>query len=95
MASNGKLPIEQVYRILKIEDGKENDNEYYDFLLRLSNCIKEYRKKNNLSNKELADQLGVTTTLVSRIESGNKNLGLKTVIKFLTHINKKISITNF
>ena len=92
MATNNKLPVEQAYRILQIEDGEDNSNEYYDFLTSLSQCIRNYRKEHNLSNKEMADKLGVTTTLVSRIESGSKNLGIKTIIKFLSHIDKKIVI---
>ena len=92
MTLKTKMPVEQVYRILKIEDGQEKDNEYYDFLVNFANLVKTYRKENHLSNKEFADKVGVTTTLVSRVESGNKNLGIKTIIKFLSYMDKKINI---
>lgn len=89
-----KLPSSQVVRMFtETEKSKsEADDLLYDTLKELSQSIREYRKENNITNKELADMCGITTSVMSRLESGYQNIALKTVCKVLAIINKKLAI---
>lgn len=74
------------------ESNSEAEKIYYDLLCDIANFTIKYRKANGITNKELADELGITTSLVSRIESGNKNLSIKTIAKVLAKAKGKIII---
>lgn len=45
--------------------------------------LKEYRDKRNLTNKELADLIGVHESTISRIINGKKGVGYKFIIGVL------------
>lgn len=89
-----KLPSSQVIRMFAEEkkSTSETDDLLYDTLREISQAIREFRKENNITNKELADMCGITTSVMSRLESGYQNIALKTVCKVLVVINKKIKI---
>jgi transcriptional regulator with XRE-family HTH domain len=44
----------------------------------------EYREKCGLSQKQLADKMGVKQQIISRVESGEANITLETLMRFLT-----------
>ncbi len=50
--------------------------------LDLAEHLVEYREKKNLTQKELADRLGVKQQVVAKIENGS-NITLETLIRFL------------
>lgn len=75
-----------------IDTDSEAEKIYYDLLREIANFTIKYRKANSITNKELADELGITTSLISRIESGNKNVSIKTLSKLLAKTNARIEI---
>lgn len=74
------------------EIDSEAEKIYYTLLQNIANHTIKYRKMNNITNKDLADSLGITTSLISRIESGNKNISIKTIAKLLAKTNSEIII---
>ncbi len=60
------------YYKLSGEEGRENE-ELYDIYYKISTAIFIYRTKRNLSQKKLAEKLGVTQAMVSKLESGDYN----------------------
>ncbi len=44
--------------------------------------LKELRIKHSLTQKELADKLGISAVYVRKIEKGDANAGLPTMIKY-------------
>ena len=61
-----------VERELFVDIG-DNDPEYryYDLLDKISVCLVNYRVKRGMSQTELARQLGVSQTMISKYESGD------------------------
>ena len=60
------------YYNLSGEEGRGNE-ELYDIYYKISTAVFKYRVKHNLSQKKLAEKLGVTQAMVSKLESGNYN----------------------
>ncbi len=54
--------------------------------------IKALRQENNLTQKALAERLGVAQQVVSRIERGNANVGLLTLKKIAKVLNRKVIV---
>lgn len=50
---------------------------YYD----IGQRIRKYRKANQLSQEQLADMVGISTTHLSHIETGNTKLSLPVFVK--------------
>lgn len=90
--SSYKLPKEQILRIMGITEEKDGSTLYYETLKDLSNVITSYRKENGITNKQLADMSGITTSVMSRVESGYQNISLSTICKVLNNIGMKIKI---
>ena len=49
--------------------------------------IKELRLKNSMSQEEFAEKIGLDRSYICRIESGQKNLTLETLIKICEGLN--------
>jgi ribosome-binding protein aMBF1 (putative translation factor) len=67
----------------------EEDKKYFeldDILVDIAVKIIQYRIKNNLSQKELAQKLGISQAMVSKLESGDYN----PTVKMLYEIAKKL-----
>lgn len=60
----------------------------YDLYYKVSVAIVEYRKKNNMSQKDLAKILQVSQAMVSKLESGDYNY----TIEQLWKVSRKIGI---
>lgn len=74
-------------------ENKYNYEDLYSKLTRdIANTVILYRKHNGITNKQLADDLGVATSLISRIENGSKNISIKTLSKVLARMNATIEI---
>lgn len=58
---------------------EELDNEYGEIL----SSLIDYRLSLGLTQKELAKRSGLSVSMISKIESQNSNLTLKTFLKYL------------
>lgn len=70
------------------EDMSEIDTilEFEEILFAISEKIINYRKENNLTQKELADILNVNQTMISKLESGRYN----STFKVIYNISRKL-----
>ena len=55
--------------------------EYEEILFEISKSLKDYRKDNKLTQKQLADILGIDQVMISKLESGNYNPTFKQLHK--------------
>lgn len=53
--------------------------------------IKEYRKKNNLTQEQLAEKINIGTKQISRIEVGSFYPSIKTFLKLIEVLNINLS----
>ena len=73
------------------EEAKEKD-ELYDIYYRISTALFDYRLKYGLSQKKIADKLGVTQPMVAKLESGDYNYTIEQLWKIATKLGFKFSI---
>ncbi len=45
--------------------------------------LRDFRKKNNLTQEELSEKLGISLKYISRIENGNNGVKTETLIKYM------------
>ena len=64
-----------------------------DIKTRVSQSIREVRKAKALTQKELAEKLGVAETTVNRYESGEQNLTIETLQKVANAL--EVDMTTF
>lgn len=62
--------------------------EYEQILLSVSKSIINYRKNNNLTQKELANSLNINQAMISKIERGTYNPTLKILYTFSRKLTK-------
>jgi transcriptional regulator with XRE-family HTH domain len=67
--------------------------ELDDILYNISMMIFDYRIQNNLSQKGLAEKLGVTQAMVSKLESGQYNPSVEQLWKISKKLNLKFAIS--
>ena len=70
--------VSDVYTIIELEE----------ILFAISEKVINYRKENNLTQKQLADKLKVNQTMISKLESGDYNPTFKQIY------NMSIKLTN-
>ncbi len=73
------------------EEAKEKD-ELYDIYYRISTVLFDYRLKHGLSQKKLADKLGVTQAMVAKMESGDYNYTIEQLWKIANKLGFRFSI---
>lgn len=73
------------------EEAKEKD-ELYDIYYRISTALFDYRLKHGLSQKKLADKLGVTQAMVAKMESGDYNYTIEQLWKIANKLGFRFSI---
>lgn len=88
--SSHRLPNSEVYRILENSDKKDNTSLQVEVMSSLATLVRNYRKRNNLTNRQLADMCGITTSIMSRVESGYQNITMETLCKVLSQIGGTI-----
>lgn len=59
---------------------------------KISKLIKEIRKNNNLTQKELADKLEITQAMVSKLESGEYNPSIGFLFKIASKLGWKFQL---
>lgn len=60
--------------------------------MRFSQLIYDCRTKNNLTQKQLAEKIGVRQQYIAKIEDGEENLSLETIGKLLIALNIALSV---
>jgi ribosome-binding protein aMBF1 (putative translation factor) len=73
------------------EEAKEKE-ELYDIYYKISTALFDYRLKYELSQKKLAEKLGVTQPMVAKLESGDYNYTIEQLWKIATKLGFKFSI---
>ncbi len=58
----------------------------------LGNTIKELRKKQSLSQEELAERAGIHRTFMSHVECGTRNITIYNLVKIAKALKVKPSI---
>ena len=66
---------------------------YIDTLAHIAAELLEYRKVHRLSQKQLAEKLGVTQAMISKIESGNANLSIKKLSEIAAKLDGYLYVT--
>lgn len=61
-------------------DGESRDS-LYEIYYQISTAIFDYRMKHNLSQKKLAEKLGVSQPMVAKLESGDYNYTIEQLWK--------------
>ena len=89
MPSN-KLPNSEVYRIIENSNKKDATSLQVEVMSELAELLHSYRKKNKITNKQLANRCGISTSIMSRVESGYQNITIETISKVLFVIGYKI-----
>ncbi len=79
------------YYKLSSEESRENE-ELYDIYYKISTAIFKYRIKHNISQKKLAEKLGVTQAMVSKLESGDYNYTVEQLWKVSQKLGLKFNI---
>jgi len=69
-----------------VDEETKQEFELSDILVDIACKIINYRLDNNMTQKDLADKLGITQAMVSKLESGEYNPS----IEFLFKISKKL-----
>jgi len=64
----------------------------YDIYYKISIAIFDYRQKHRLSQKKLANILGITQPMVAKLESGEYNYTIEQLWKIASKLNFRLSI---
>lgn len=67
-------------------------NGLYDIYYKISIALFDYRLKYKLSQKKLAEKLGVTQPMVAKLESGDYNYTVEQLWKIASKLNFKFNI---
>jgi DNA-binding XRE family transcriptional regulator len=74
------------------EPGKE-DSQYISVLAHVAGELLAYRKKHRLTQKQLAESLGVTQAMVSKLESGDTNISVKKLSEIAAKLGSSLYVT--
>lgn len=78
------------YRFFGEEDRKNEG--LYDIYYKISTAIFDYRMRKTLSQTQLANKLGVTQAMVSKLESGDYNYSVEQLWKVSQKLGLKLTI---
>lgn len=74
------------------EEGSNEKDELHDIYYKISIALFDYRLKYDLSQKKLAEKLGVTQPMVAKLESGDYNYTVEQLWKLANKLNFNFSI---
>lgn len=73
------------------KDANEKDN-LYDIYYQLSTAIFDYRLKHKMSQKKLAEKLGVSQPMIVKLESGDYNYTIEQLWKIANKLQFEFNI---
>jgi DNA-binding XRE family transcriptional regulator len=77
----------------KLSSDVNRDNKtLYDIYYKISTAIFMYRAKHKFSQKKLAEKLGVTQAMVSKLESGDYNYTIEQLWKVSSKLGLKFDV---
>ncbi len=76
---------------LKGPEAREKDS-LYEIYYKISIALFDYREKHKLSQKKLAEILGVTQPMVAKLESGDYNYTVEQLWKIATKLSFRFNI---
>jgi len=65
---------------------------YTDINFQMAAYVFKYRTDRHLSQVELAKQIGVTSQMISKVESGNYNITLANLCYIMNKLNTHINV---
>ena len=81
----------ETYYKLSGEEIRKNE-ELYDIYYKISTAIFKYRVKHSFSQKKLAEKLGVTQAMISKLESGDYNYTIEQLWKVSSKLGLKFDV---
>lgn len=69
---------------------RKNNREYLRMSQRIALNIHYYLRENNISQKELAERMGVSAAYIGKIMKGNENLTLESICKLQEALGKTL-----
>ena len=81
---------ETYYKLSDLESRK--NEKLYDIYYKISTAIYMYRSKHGLSQKKLAEKLGVTQSMVSKLESGDYNYTIEQLWKVSSKLGLQFDV---
>jgi DNA-binding XRE family transcriptional regulator len=81
----------ETYYSISGEEGRKSEL-LYDIYYKISTAIFMYRTKHKLSQKKLAEKLGVTQVMVSKLESGDYNYTIEQLWKVSSKLGLKFDV---
>lgn len=73
------------------EPSETAEERYYELLDRIAIAVVEYRMEHKLSQKMLAEQLNISQAMVSKYESGDYNISLKSLVELFDRLGLNVS----
>ncbi|MFT7615634.1 MAG: excinuclease ABC B subunit [Candidatus Woesearchaeota archaeon] len=84
---SSKIKFDLPYKQKKLEEIiKKSENTNVDLFPQSAKFFKNFRKSNNLTQKEVASYFGCVRSMVSLIENGEREPSLKSALKFFKQI---------
>ena len=86
--------LPDAWEMIDLLEGKEasKKDSLYDIYYKISTALFDYRLKHKLSQKKLAEKLGVTQPMVTKLESGDYNYTIEQLWKIATKLNFELKI---
>ncbi|MBO4864297.1 MAG: helix-turn-helix transcriptional regulator [Eubacterium sp.] len=78
-----------------VDDETRKDIKIEEFLADLAVIFVKYRINNNLSQKELADKLGMSQVMISKLESGEYNPSIKKLCEMFMTLGLGVKLSVF
>lgn len=85
------IPFEKIYKSYSKEDRQEIDKIAKFYMARME--IRRLRKSKGLTQSALAKIMKVKREFISRIESGNQNITLETLIRIANAVGKEFKFS--
>ena len=76
-------------KFINLDKKFQSELEYIDILYIISNCIKNYRKKYNFTQKQLSNELKISQEMVSKLESGQCNISVKKLVEIWNQLSNE------